>query len=60
MVQANTSMMAATHGVKTEPFGVIDFMPSDSMPWQKRTRKKKGIESPQAQAAIIKHAFGFR
>jgi hypothetical protein len=61
MLQANTSMVAATHGVKTEQYGVIDFLPRDSMSWIKRTKRaSKGIKHPQAQSSIIKQAFGFR
>lgn len=54
-------MLAATRGVKSEAIGVVDFMPRDSVPWMKRERrKKKGITTPEGQAAILKHAFGFR
>jgi hypothetical protein len=61
LISANTSLLAATRGVKTEPFGVLDFMPSDSLTWQKRKqRMARGIRSPQAQAAIIKQTFGFQ
>jgi hypothetical protein len=54
-------MMAATHGIKTESFGVIDFMPRDSMRWVKRKKKyRNGITQPAAQRPIILQAFGFR
>jgi hypothetical protein len=54
-------MIAATHGVKSEPVGVLDFMPSDSLPWMKRHRRKpKGVTGGAGQAAVIKQAFGFR
>jgi hypothetical protein len=61
MIHANTAMMAATHGVKSELFGVIDFMPRDSMDWVKRKKRKRtGIHSPTAQRPLILQAFGFR
>ena len=61
VIHANTAMMAATRGAKMEPMSVIDFMPSDSLKWQKRTRlSSKGIKHPVAQAAVIKRAFGFQ
>jgi hypothetical protein len=54
-------MMAATHGVKSEVVEVLDFMPSDSLTWMKRRkRKSKGVTGGAGQAAIIKQAFGFR
>jgi hypothetical protein len=54
-------MMAATHGVKMEPLSVVDFLPTDSMSWKKRTRLgSRGIKHPKAQADIIKRAFGFQ
>ncbi len=54
-------MLAATRGSKLEATPVIDFMPSDSLRWEKRKRKRKrGITSPTGQSAVIKHAFGFR
>jgi hypothetical protein len=54
-------MIAATHGVKSEVVEVLDFMPSDSLPWMKRRKRKaKGITGGPGQAAIIKQAFGFR
>jgi hypothetical protein len=60
MMHANTAMLAASRGVKTETFGVIDFMPRDSMKWQKRTKVKTGgIKNKQVQSQIIKQAFGF-
>jgi hypothetical protein len=53
-------MLAATRGVKMEPMSVIDFMPSDSMKWQKRTNiRARGIKHPKAQSDILKRAFGF-
>jgi hypothetical protein len=59
-IHAGTSLTAASRGVKMEPLGVIDFMPSDSMKWQKRTKlKSRGIKHPKAQAEILKRAFGF-
>jgi hypothetical protein len=61
MVHGNTTMLAATRGIETQSFGVIDFMPSDSMPWAKRNKaKRKGIKKPAAQATIMRQAFGFR
>jgi hypothetical protein len=60
VIHANTAMMAATRGAKTEMFGVIDFMPRDSMTWQKRTKtKSRGIKNPKVQAQILKQSFGF-
>lgn len=54
-------MIAATHGVKSEAVGVLDFMPGDSLPWMKRKRaKRKGITSGIGQSVVIRHAFGFR
>jgi hypothetical protein len=54
-------MLAATHGIKAESFGVIDFMPRDSMRWVKRKKKyRSGITQPAAQRPIILQAFGFR
>jgi hypothetical protein len=55
-------MLAASCGVKAEPFGVIDFLPNDSMRWLKRSasKRRKGITSAKAQAPIILQAFGFR
>ena len=60
-IHANSAMMAATHGVKMEPLSVVDFLPTDSMSWKKRTRLgSRGIKHPKAQADIIKRAFGFQ
>lgn len=60
VVHANTAMMAATRGVKLEPMKVVDFVPSDSMRWMKRTRSKAGgIRHPKTQKQILKRAFGF-
>jgi hypothetical protein len=60
MIHSNTVMMAATRGAKVDPLSVVDFMPSDSMKWQKRTKlKSRGIKHPRAQADILKRAFGF-
>jgi hypothetical protein len=60
-LHANTSMMAAAHGVKMEPLKVVDFMPGDSMQWSKRSRLgSRGIKHPKAQAEILKRAFGFQ
>jgi hypothetical protein len=60
-MSAVSSMIAATHGVKSEPVGVLDFMPSDSLPWMKRHRRKpNGVTGGAGQAAVIKQAFGFR
>jgi len=59
-MHANTAMMAATRGVKMDTMSVVDFMPSDSMRWQKRSKlSKRGIRHPKAQADILKRAFGF-
>jgi hypothetical protein len=53
-------MMAATRGAKMESLSVIDFMPADSMRWQKRTKLRvRGISHPKAQTDILKRAFGF-
>jgi len=53
-------MIAATKGIKTESFGVIDFMPSDAMKWIKRSRRKRrGITGAKAQTPIIQRSFGF-
>jgi hypothetical protein len=53
-------MMAAINGAKMEPLSVVDFMPRDSMRWQKRTKlKSRGIKNPKAQTEILKKAFGF-
>jgi hypothetical protein len=62
MVSANTTMLAATRGVKCDSASVLDFMPSDSMPWEKRKKRqrKKGLRKPQEQIFAIKNAFGFR
>lgn len=44
-----------------EPLSVVDFLPTDSMSWKKRTRLgSRGIKHPKAQADIIKRAFGFQ
>jgi hypothetical protein len=60
MIHSNTVMMAATRGAKVDPLSVVDFMPSDSMKWQKRTKfKSRGISHPKAQTDILKRAFGF-
>ena len=60
VVHANTAMLAATRGAKAETFGVIDFMPLDSMTWQKRTKiRSRGIKHPKVQSQILKQAFGF-
>jgi hypothetical protein len=60
-VHANNAMLAATRGVKMEPMSVVDFMPADSMKWQKRTNiKSRGIKHPKAQSEILKRAFGFQ
>jgi hypothetical protein len=62
MVSANTTMLAASRGVKCESASVLDFLPGDSMPWEKRKKrqKKKGLRKPQEQIFAIKNAFGFR
>jgi hypothetical protein len=61
MVSANTAMLAATRGAKIDAVSVLDLLPSDSMPWVKRTKRKaKGIRGGAGQAAVIKQAFGFR
>jgi hypothetical protein len=61
VIHSNTCMMAATHGIKAESFGVIDFMPRDAMRWVKRKKKyRSGITQPAAQRPIILQAFGFR
>lgn len=61
MIHSNTVMMAATRGAKVDPLSVVDFMPSDSMKWQKRTkRSSRGIKHPKAQAEILKRSFGFQ
>lgn len=60
MMHANTTMMAATHGVKSEAFGVIDFMPQDSLSWRKRKATGSGKKThPKVQVEILKRAFGF-
>lgn len=60
MIHSNTVMMAATRGAKVESLSVVDFMPADSMRWQKRTKlKSRGIKHPRAQTDILKRAFGF-
>jgi hypothetical protein len=60
VVHANSAMLAATRGAKMEPLSVLDFMPSDSMKWQKRKKlKSSGIKHPKIQAEILKKAFGF-
>ena len=60
MIHSANTMTAASRGVKMEPLSVVDFMPSDSMKWKKRTRLgSRGIKHPKAQAEIIKRAFGF-
>ena len=63
MVSANVSMMAASHGMKCEAASVLDFLPSDAMPWEKRKkrrREKKGLRKPQEQIFALQNAFGFR
>jgi hypothetical protein len=63
MVSANTAMLAATRGAKIDAVGVLDLLPSDSMPWAKRKKrkhKKKGLTKPIEQVFAIKNAFGFR
>jgi hypothetical protein len=60
MIHANTAMLAASRGVKSEAFSVVDFMPRDSMTWQKRTKiRSRGIKNPKVQSQILKQAFGF-
>ena len=60
VMHANTAMIAAAHGGKLDPMSVVDFMPTDSMTWRKRTRLgSKGIKHPAAQTEILKRAFGF-
>ena len=53
--------LAATRGIKCEASSVLDFLPGDSMPWEKRKRSKKsGLRKPIEQTLAIKQAFGFR
>ena len=60
-MSATSAMIAASRGVTTKPIGVLDFMPSDSVPWMKRERREgKKITSGAGQSAVIKQAFGFR
>ena len=60
VVHANSAMLAATRGIKLETLSVLDFLPSDSMKWQKRKKlKSSAIKHPKIQADIIKKAFGF-
>ena len=60
MIHSNTAMIAATKGVKVEPMSVVDFLPSDSMPWVKRSRSKpQGVTHPKIQTQILRRAFGF-
>jgi len=59
-MHGNSAMLAATKGVKIDAFGVIDFMPADSMKWVKRSkRRQRAITRSQAQTPIIMKAFGF-
>jgi hypothetical protein len=63
MISANTAMLAACHGSKTKSFGVVDFMPADSVSWLRGGRQESqrtGITDPKLQAAFLKQAFGFR
>lgn len=60
VMSQNTSMLAATKGSKLKPFGVVDFMPSDSVPWMKRQKAKSGARDGKLQTLYIKQAFGFR
>lgn len=54
-------MLAATRGIKTDAFGVVDFMPADSMRWVKRSKQKsRGITSSKAQTPILLRSFGFK
>lgn len=61
VMSQNTSMLAATKGSKLKPFGVVDFMPGDSVPWEKRQKiKRGGVTDGKLQQTFIKQAFGFR
>jgi hypothetical protein len=54
-------MLAATRGIKCHASSVLDFMPGDSMTWEKRKRSKRsGLRKPIEQTLAIKQAFGFR
>lgn len=61
MLYQHTAMTAATRGIKCEPAGVLDFMPSDSVPWEKRKKRRKrvGITDGKMQHLMIKQSFGF-
>lgn len=60
-IHAGNSLAAAMRGVEMQPFKVADFMPSDAMPWHKRTKiKKRGIRNPKVQGIMIQQALGFR
>lgn len=55
------SMIAASNGVKSDPASVLDFMPSESLPWMKR--KKYGnnsVTDGKVQALVLPRMFGFR
>jgi hypothetical protein len=59
-IHGTNVVAAAARGVKMEALSVVDFMPSDSMKWKKRTRLgSRGIKHPKAQEEIFKRAFGF-
>lgn len=61
VIHGNTAMLAATRGIKTDAFGVVDFMPADSMRWVKRSKQKsRGITSSKAQTPILLRSFGFK
>ena len=60
-IHSSNAIQAAAHGVKMQPLSVVDFLPSDSMKWKKRTQfSSRGIKHPKAQSEIIKRAFGFQ
>ena len=59
-IHTGNVLTAAAHGAKIQAFNVLDFLPTDSQTWRKRTKlKKRGIKDPKIQATFIKQAFGF-
>jgi hypothetical protein len=62
MLSVQQSMIAATAGQKMTALSPIDFLPSDSLPWIKRSRqvqKTGGIRDGKLQTKYILQSFGF-
>jgi hypothetical protein len=63
MLSTLTALLSACHGGEAKSFGVVDFMPADSVSWLRKkrpkARKPKGVTNPKLQELAIKRAFGF-